>query len=409
MLTLFKLFLFPRIKNLLIQFASVSVGLFIAFMTGQTMLVFLCFAILMALVYYNFLAANLSDNIEWVKNSLTNSKKLLGYYFIEQTIFAFITAIFLLISVAMATWTISKMDTSLFTKDEIQKSIASQGKIEEKMETMKSYGATEMSLELIFLLLMLLEVFYGAELVKSYFLTLKYEKKFSKESVAFQGMLFLSFIFIAMKDSYSFFWITHAKIIFIPLFMGFGLLVVLHAANEGYKLFRRSWNSPLFYYPMSLSLTAIVFCLIFSKMNYKIAPDIDKKIAEHRFQFIFAEKIDQKTLLSWYKHGLSESSMAYLVNVHPLNNLSLFDKNEIILAQNSTDSLLLLSKMIDLKSLNDDEKEVFKNHFFALNKENHAQKQKTALEKLALKMNFKEDTLSGQNRLPASDETLHHK
>lgn len=313
MLTLLRMFLIPRVKTLSIQLGCLLCFVILSLVIGEYSFAVFGVGLSMTVIFYNLMNANLSENIEWLKNSVYSSMDLLKYYFLEQTLMLIIAFGLLILSIQGMAWVISGHEDQIiaafadFASNEQGKMIAA------KVTRVSSFSATEAALEYSFIFCFIIGLVYGGELVKTYFMNLKYEKKFSHESKFFQGLMFFSFLFYVLKDFNGLMFLNQLKIILIPFLMSLQLLCLMMAANNGFKFFKPSIKSPLGYFPASVFIIFLGFGVFFGKINYANQKDLNKKVSEHRFLGPFSSELSTKQLVSTLDIKLADDNFYYLL------------------------------------------------------------------------------------------------
>src|SRR5690606_17194495 len=122
------------------------------------------------------------------------------------------------------------------------------------------------ALELVFLFIIIFSFMFGGQIVKTYFLNLRFEKKFSKEARFFQFLMIGIMFFMVTMDKFDF--IFKFKIILMPLILAVDIFAIIFATNQTYKLFRQEKRSPIFYVPGAVFAVVFTAGLGFSLLSF---------------------------------------------------------------------------------------------------------------------------------------------
>jgi hypothetical protein len=347
MKTLLKLFLLPRLKSIGILLALSGGLLIVAAIFKQPQLVFMSIFLAMMFMGYNLLNSHFIENIEWLKNSTYSSRKLFMYYLLEQFIIFSLLAFSLLtfIGIAVIFMSLMQEEGSMMLAEGAEQSKV----LSSNFLSQNYYSNSESALETVFALFFLFAFVFGAEITKAYFIRLRLERRFAKETYIFNGLIGVVMLFLYLKDTSVFSAIVNMKIIIIPVFIGLMTLALLSAVNNTFKFFKPKINSWLLVYPLSLFIMTFGFSLGFSKLNHGLAHEVDEKIAETRFQWLFSKEFSEKEIQEYYLNVIHPNNLEYLVNNYNDVSPELF---EGVLAKRKTmEGLVLVTKLWPLKTL----------------------------------------------------------
>src|SRR5690606_18179901 len=90
------LFYLPRLKSVTWQVLLLNLVFVSSILLQSFEAMALCAIGVFYILFYNFMSMNFTDNLEWLRISVYSPKKLLGYYFIEQTLMFFTTVFYFL-------------------------------------------------------------------------------------------------------------------------------------------------------------------------------------------------------------------------------------------------------------------------------------------------------------------------
>jgi hypothetical protein len=318
---LLRLFVFPRLLNAFWQLLAMAAVMIISFIFKQYTVIPLILGVYFFLTFYTITSSNLVDNVEWLRNSLYTPKQLLFYYFIEQSIMMLMLLIPLASVVALLLSQPAIINELVSAKSTISGSGINPATAKQAIPILEkfqvSYSSVELALETIFSMFFMFSFFYGGGLIKTYFMHVKFEKKHSLEAKVFNGILFLSFTYIAVKDISAFMFLADYKVILFPLLLSTGMFVMFYAGNNGFKIFHdSSLKSPVVQVPLWTFFVLFTMSLGFSKLSYNMQGNYGAKLAELRFQGIFSSNVDQETIDRFYLSKIDNYNFKYLVRTY---------------------------------------------------------------------------------------------
>ncbi len=359
MKTLLRLFFVPRLKNigllLVISIAMVCLSIYTSqweLLIGSAMLSFM----FLSYVAFN---SHMTENVEWLKNSAFDSKKLFMYYLLEQTLAIALMGAILLMGTIGAIFGIEYFKV-IAAKDQAaleKTSHIAQIVAEESLNSLNYFSVSEKALETVFLLFFIHAVIYGAELIKTYFIKLKFERRYTKEAYFFNGLIVTIILFIFMKDTSMISRIINMKIVVIPMFIGVVSYSLIIAANNTFKMFKQEWKSWQSIAPLSIAIAIFIFSLVFSKLNYGLNKNMDEVIAEQRFQWVFSPYISEEEVASFYLNVKHVNNLEYLIEKFPH-----FPDEHFYTVLNNRDSLkglIALTKLWKLEDLTEKKLEAY--------------------------------------------------
>ena len=364
MKTLLNLFLLPRLKNIgfLLTLSFLLLGL--TFITKQIKLIALSCFLAFMFITYNLLNSHMVENVEWLKNSAFSNRKLLAYYFLEQSIiFFFVLFALILFSSFLFTFYFliqEDLGTSIldsFGEGDKTKQVSF---LTNHFIPQNFYSSTESALETIMAFFIFFSTIYGAELIKSYFIRLKFEKKFSKENYWYNGLIVVMILFLYLKDTSIFMAILNMKILVIPILVALVSLALIIACNSTFKLFKPKLNSWQMIVPLLLFFTLLLCSIFFAKINYRMNENVDEKIAEHRFLWFFSAPLKQQEQEHFYLTVIHPNNFSYMVERYPYLEQKHFTR--VLSNRHSLDELVELTKLWPLENISPDNRKAFLHH-----------------------------------------------
>ncbi len=380
MKTLLKLFFLPRLKNIGILL-SISLSLIgLALWTHQIGLILISLFLLVVFTSYITFNSNITSNIEWLRNSAYEKNELFLYYLFEQTLSVFVMGISILLGifvVFMSIQYVNQNETFIQLLD-----MASLSKNNGLFNIIHPYqSSTEKALDVVFAIFFFISMVYGAELVKTYFARLHFEKKFTKEAYYFNLLIILMIFFVFVKDTNLFEQVINMKILITPLFMLVVFYAQLIAANDTFKFFRINWKEKHILVPAVIPVVLFFSSLSFSLVNFNINSDVDEAIAEHRFLWFFSPEIDNEKLKVFYSHVKNENNFKYLVDYNPHVPYSLF--HQVLKNRKTLDSLTSMTSVWPLERMHEKElNNYFEKYDKLLGQESNKRTQKVHLNNL---------------------------